>query len=159
MKSGSSAFIVSQGHVSPTFSDTSCSQTSRLSFQATSPPVRWTTRHLTLSSHLARPLSALALSGVLRPPRGGDDELGARAVDPVGERVGGKAGEHHRVDRADTGAGQHRNRRFRDHRQIDNDAVALADAELLQDIGEFLDAGMELLETDRFGVARLVLLP
>ena len=44
--------------------------------------------------------------------------------------------EHHRVHRAEPGAGQHRDDRLRDHRHVDHDPVALADAEPAQRPGE-----------------------
>ncbi len=69
MKSGSSAPIGSGGQSGETRSAASCSQTSRLASQATSPPVRRTTSWRT-PARPASALSALALSGVRRPPRG-----------------------------------------------------------------------------------------
>ena len=42
--------------------------------------------------------------------------------------LGGKAAEHHGMHRAQPRAGQHRHHRFGDHRHVDDDAVALADA-------------------------------
>ena len=52
-----------------------------------------------------------------------------------------EAAEHHRVDRADPRAGQHGEQRLRHHRHVKNDAVALADAEILQHGGERLHLG------------------
>ena len=113
-------------------STTSCHQTSRPSFQATSWPVRRTTS--TCCDRLAAPwprasstagLSADALAAAVAAV-GGDDQLGVAVLDPAGERVGGEAAEDHRVRRADPGAGQHRDDGLGDHRQVDRDPVALA---------------------------------
>ena len=46
-------------------------------------------------------------------------------VDADREFVRGKAAEHHRVDGADAGAGEHRDGRLGDHRHVDDHAVAL----------------------------------
>ncbi|CCE09981.1 hypothetical protein BRAS3843_3500009 [Bradyrhizobium sp. STM 3843] len=48
------------------------------------------------------------------------------------------------MDRADTGAGQHRIGGFRDHRQIDRDPVALADIAVAQDVGHLADFVVQL---------------
>ncbi len=69
MKSGSSAPIATGSQWSETRSISSCSQTSRSGSQGTSPPVRRTTSWRTPGS-AASALSALAFSGVRRPPRG-----------------------------------------------------------------------------------------
>ena len=69
MKSGSSADIGSGGQSAATRSAASCSQMSRAGSQGTSPPVRLTTSWRT-PARPASALSALALSGVRRPPRG-----------------------------------------------------------------------------------------
>ena len=53
-------------------------------------------------------------------------------VDTRGELTRREAAEHHRVNRADARAGEHRNHRFRHHRHVNNDAIALADAEVAQ---------------------------
>ena len=68
--------------------------------------------------------------------RGGQHQLGLAVVDAGGELVRREATEHHRVDGADAGAGQHRHHRLGDHRHVDDDAVALADAETPQRIRE-----------------------
>jgi hypothetical protein len=69
-------------------------------------------------------------------------------VDPVGERVGREAGENDGMDRADPRAGQHRVGGFGDHREVQDDPVAATDAQLLQDIGETADLGVQLLVGD-----------
>ena len=57
---------------------------------------------------------------------GGDERDGLGVVDPVAQRLGGEPAEHHRVHRADPGAGQHGDRRLGNHRQVDRDPVAPA---------------------------------
>jgi hypothetical protein len=49
-------------------------------------------------------------------------------VDPSGELMRGKAADD-RVDGTDARAGEHRHRRLRDHRHINQDPVALDHAE------------------------------
>ena len=63
---------------------------------------------------------------------GGDDEAARAILDPAVQRLGREAAEDDAVDRADPRAGEHRHRRFRDHRQIEGDAVALAGAQRLE---------------------------
>ena len=90
---------------------------------------------------------------------GGDDHARTRVLDAAGQRVRRKAAEHHRVDRPDARAGEHRHRHFGDHRQIDGDAVALLDAARLQHIGEAADLGMQLAIGDLLVVLGIVALP
>ena len=56
------------------------------------------------------------------------DQLGRAIVDAAGKFLGREAAEHHRVHRAQSRAGEHRHHRFRDHRHIEDDAVALGHA-------------------------------
>ena len=70
MNSGSSAFIGSGGQSADCAAVSSSYQTSRLSFQATSPPVRRTTTTVFTSRPCpSMAASVLAFSGILRPPR------------------------------------------------------------------------------------------
>ena len=64
--------------------------------------------------------------------------FGLAVVDAGRELVGGKSAEHHRMDGAEPRAGQHRDHRLRHHRHVDDDAVALGDAEIAQDAGQRL---------------------
>jgi hypothetical protein len=75
---------------------------------------------------------------------GRDHHLRLGVVDAGGQRAGGEAAEHHRVDGADAHAGQHGEQRLGDHRHVDQHAVALADAERLQDGGHALHFGVQL---------------
>ncbi len=71
MNSGSSASISAGGHSGGWSATSSSYQTSRLSSQATLPPVRFTTTTLATESSLccSSARSTLAFSGTLRPPR------------------------------------------------------------------------------------------
>ncbi len=80
---------------------------------------------------LQRHLAAAAQALVRR-----NDDLALRVIDAAGDGVGRETAEHHRVDRAEPRAGEHRVRGFRDHRQIDGDAVALLHAMKMQHVGE-----------------------
>jgi len=66
---------------------------------------------------------------------GTDHPVAAAILDPPVDRLGRKSAEDDAVDRADARAGEHRHRAFGDHRHIDGDAVALADAHLLERVG------------------------
>src|ERR1700687_934859 len=58
--------------------------------------------------------------------------------------VGREAAEPHRMDRAHACAGQHGVGGFRDHRQVDRDAIALLDALALEHVGEAAHFGVQL---------------
>ena len=75
----------------------------------------------------------------------GDDERGLAVLDAVAQRLRGEAAEDDAVDRADAGAGEHRDRQLGDHRQVDRDPVALLDAVLAQHVGEAADLRVQLL--------------
>src|SRR5690606_8097695 len=75
---------------------------------------------------------------------GGEHDLALGVVDAVDQRVGAEAAEHHRVGRADAGAGQHGDGQLGDHRHVDADAVALGDAQALQHVGEALHVAVEV---------------
>jgi len=84
-----------------------------------------------------------------------DHHLRRGVLDARGERVRGEAAEHHGMDRADAGAGQHRERSFRDHGHVDQDAVALAHAEGLQHGGHALHFLLQLAEAVHMLLVRL----
>ena len=79
---------------------------------------------------------------------GGDDELGAGALDAGAQGIGGEAGEDDGMDRADAGAGEHGIGGLRDHREVEDDPVALLDAHRMQDVAELGDLLVELLVGD-----------
>ena len=90
---------------------------------------------------------------------GGDDDFGLRVRDTAGERVGGEAAEHDRMDRADARAGEHRVGRLGDHRQVDGDAVALLDAMKVQNVGEAVHLVGEFGVGDVAGLGGIVAFP
>ena len=49
------------------------------------------------------------------------------------------------MNRTDSGAGQHGNRQFRNHGQVNGNPVALFNAQFLKDIGEFVDFIIQFL--------------
>ena len=61
---------------------------------------------------------------------GGQDQLRLGVLDAGGEFLGGEAAEHDRMHGADARAGEHAGDRLGDHRHVDDDAVAGADAEI-----------------------------
>ena len=63
----------------------------------------------------------------LDPTRGGDDDLCFAVVDPDCEFTGCEPAKHNRVNCAEPGAGQHGDDRLRDHRHVDDYAVAATD--------------------------------
>ena len=77
----------------------------------------------------------------LEPAAGGENDFRPGIVDPRRQFARGEAAEHHRMNGADAGTGQHRDHRFRHHRHVKNDAVALADAEVAQHAAEHLSLG------------------
>ena len=83
--------------------------------------------------------------GAAPPPAvGGDQHRAARVVDPVRKRIRGEAAEHDVVDGADAGTCQHRHGRLQEKGHVDGHPVALADAELLQAVGELADLAVKL---------------
>ncbi len=95
--------------------------------------------------------------GLPAPPAAirGDDELRLRVVDPARQGFGREAAEDDGVRRADAGTREHRDRELRDHRHVDRDAVALADAQRVEGAGRLLDLAVQVRIGDRPGVARL----
>ena len=77
-----------------------------------------------------------------------EDHLRLGVVDAGGEFARGKAAEHDRMNRADARAGEHADRRLRHHRHVEDDAVALADAEIAQHGGEHLRLGHQAVIGD-----------
>ena len=65
-----------------------------------------------------------------------DNNLRTRVVDAVCQCVRREAREHDRVDRTDTRTSEHRISSFRDHREIDHNAVAAHHALAQQDVRE-----------------------
>ena len=82
---------------------------------------------------------AIALDAAARR----QDHLRLAVVDAGGEFLGREAAEHHRMDGADARAGQHGEHRLGHHRHIENDDVALLDAEVAQHGAEQLHFGQQ----------------
>ena len=78
-----------------------------------------------------------------------------RVVDAVAKRLGAESAEHHGVDRADTGASEHRDGELGNQRQIQRHAIAFADAELLQHVGELADLAVQIPIRQRAPIAWL----
>ena len=163
MNSGSSAPIGSGVQSAGTLAAISCHHTSRPASQPTLPPVCRTTSTFLTPGHFFSASSALALSGTGLPPRRPSSAvmtmLLSQSDDAVGQAVGREAAEHHRVDGADARAGQHGVGRLGDHRQVDGDAVALLDAELLQHVGHAADFAVQLAVGDLLRFGRIVAFP
>ena len=163
MNSGSSAFIGSHGHSVVTIAAASWYQRSRVGFMSTAPPVRLTTTTQSTPPLLAIAASTLAFSGTFLPPRRPSSAVmtifDCAVGDALGEAVRREAAEHHRMNGADPRAGQHRVSGFRDHRQIDGDAVALLDIAGAQYVGELADLVMQLAIADVLRLRGIVALP
>ena len=95
-------------------------------------------------------LGAAAVAAVL-----GEDQFAGGIVDAVGDGLGGEPAEDDRVDGTDAGACEQGHGELGAHAHVDGDAVAFADAELLEDGGEALDLDVELGEGDAADFAGL----
>ncbi len=83
------------------------------------------------------------------------DDRGCAAIrDPIANAIRAEAAEDDGMNRADPRAGEHRDRRFRNGRHINDDAIAFADSVSLQDVGEAADFAMQLLVGEDAFVAR-----
>ena len=87
----------------------------------------------------------------------GDDDARLRVLDPAVQRLGREAAVHDRMDGADLGAGQHRDRQLGHAAHVDGDPVALLDAERLQHAGELADLAVEGVKGECALVAVLAL--
>ena len=74
----------------------------------------------------------------------GDEDFGFGVEDAVFEGFGGEAAEDDGMDGADSGAGEHGDGEFGDHRQVEADPIAFGDAEGFEDVGELADLLVEL---------------
>ena len=63
------------------------------------------------------------------------------------------------MHRANTGAGQHRNRGFRHHRHINRHHITFFNAQLEQGIGEAADVAVQLFIADMFALAGVIAFP
>ena len=85
------------------------------------------------------------------------DGLGAAVVDAVPQRIRAEAGEDHAVRSADARAGEHGDGRFRRLGHVDDDAVALPDADAPHRVGELAHLAVKLLVGEDARIARLTL--
>ena len=68
--------------------------------------------------------------------------FGVQSSMRVAELIGGKAAENHRVDCAKAGAGKHGKQRLRNHRHVNDDAVAFDNAKISDRCGKRLHFGL-----------------
>ena len=88
---------------------------------------------------------------------GGEDHLRPAVIDAGCELLCGKAAEYDRMDGADARAGEHGEHRFRDHRHVDDDAIAFFHAELVQHGASSCTSDMRMGEgLHCFGDGRIV---
>ncbi|VTL98130.1 Uncharacterised protein [Pseudomonas aeruginosa] len=90
---------------------------------------------------------------------GGDHGAAVGIEDAVAQRVRRKAAEHHRVHRADAGAGEHGVGGLGNHRHVDADPVALLHPAALQHVGQAADVVVQLAVGDMRGFAGIVAFP
>mmetsp|Transcript_17377 Transcript_17377/g.56878 ORF Transcript_17377/g.56878 Transcript_17377/m.56878 type:complete len:544 (-) Transcript_17377:204-1835(-) len=90
---------------------------------------------------------------------GGEHHLRLGRRDALPERLRGEAAKHHGVHSADARARQHRQRQLVDHRQVDNHAVPLFDADRLEVVGELGHLILRLRERQLAIFAHRVALP
>ncbi len=93
------------------------------------------------------------------PLVGGDQDSAAAVLDAVRQAVRGEAAEHHRMDRAEPGAGQHRHRRLHHHRHIDRHPVPALHAEAAQRVGQAAHLLVQLAVRDPALLVRVVAFP
>ena len=77
-------------------------------------------------------------------PVGGNQHLGLGILQAVADGFGAEPAKDDAVRRADPGAGQHRNRQFRDHRQINRYPVALFYPQAFQPVGKAADLPIQV---------------
>ena len=97
--------------------------------------------------HLAAPPSAVR----------GDHGGGAGVFEAIDDGLRGKPAENDVVHGPDAGAGEHGKRGLRDHRHVNEHAVALLDAFFLKHVGETADLAFQLAVGDDALVAGLAL--
>jgi hypothetical protein len=90
-------------------------------------------------------------------PVGGDEQLRLGVLDARLEGARREPAEHHAVQSAEPGAGQHREHGLGDHRHLDGHAVTRADPELGQGVRRLADLALQVGVGDGAGVAGLTL--
>ncbi len=81
--------------------------------------------------------------------------LGPGIVVAIGDGLGRKPRENHRVHRTQPGTGQHGDRQLGHHRHVNRHHVAVLDAQRLEHVGEEANFAMQLAISQRAGIARL----
>src|SRR5581483_8946543 len=87
----------------------------------------------------------------------GDQHLCLRVVDAVAQRLGAEAAEDHAVRGTDPIAGLHGDHDLGYHAEVDRDAVAALDAELLEHVGELVHLAPDVAVREHALVAGLPL--
>ena len=82
-------------------------------------------------------------SGAERDVRG-DEQFAFGIVDATRKGIRAESTKHDRVNRPDARAREHRDGSLGNHRHVNRDAVALGDAERLEDVGELADIIVQL---------------
>ena len=130
------------------------------SVQVMSMPVRRTTSTCsTGESAAATASSTAAFSGTAVPRRYCPSAVittrACGVADPGAQRLGGEPGEDHPVGQAEAGAGQHREHRLGDHRQVDRHPVAGLEPQRDQRVRGLADLGLQLGVGDGRGCRRV----
>ena len=90
---------------------------------------------------------------------GGNQGLASGVGYAIGQSLRGKPAEHDRMHGADPSARQHRHGRFRHHRHVNGNSVALFHTAALQYVGETAHLLVQLPISESGVLARLVALP
>ncbi|MCY1359523.1 hypothetical protein D9M69_460990 [compost metagenome] len=90
---------------------------------------------------------------------GGDHHFGFAVDDAAGQGFRREAAEHHRVNRADPGTGQHGDHGFGDHRHIDSHHVAAVHILATQGVGELAHLLVQFAVSDVAAFGRVIALP
>ena len=85
------------------------------------------------------------------------DGLGAAVVDAIPQRIRAEAREDHAVRRADACAGEHGDGGFRRLGHVDDDTIALPDADAAHRVGELADLAVKLLVGEDARITRFAL--
>ncbi|MNP14377.1 hypothetical protein D3C76_1066990 [compost metagenome] len=90
---------------------------------------------------------------------GGDHHFGFAVDDATGQGFRRETAEHHRVNRADPGTGQHGDHGFGDHRHIDSHHVAAVHVLATQGVGELAHLLVQFAVSDVAAFGRVIALP
>lgn len=90
---------------------------------------------------------------------GGDHPLALAGLDPVGNGIGTETGKDDGMDGTNAGAGQHGHGQLGHHGHVQRHHVALADALILEGVGNLANLGQQFAEGNASDVGGLVALP